>query len=245
MMVFRFASSASSVDVLSWKISSNSAGEDRSRERFRFSMVICSGNKRILQFVRQAARQFAPRRDALGLNGAVALFQQLLCHAIEGARQFSDFVLRQDLDAGGQIAAGDGARALGQPFHGPGDPLGGPPAQQHADDDAGGGHDEAGPQNGSLQTDLLAQRSSREEHAGEPPGRAASGNARNASALLRSAVHCTVAVASRPVARPRLINAASLCGSLASPARPTTSSGGTHSSARMPGAIPSDFRNSA
>ena len=52
-----------------------------------FSTVICSGKQRILQFVRQAPRQFAPGGDALGLHQALALLHQFARHAIERARQ--------------------------------------------------------------------------------------------------------------------------------------------------------------
>ena len=48
--------------------------------------------ERILELVRQPARQFAPCGHALALHQAVALAGELLCHVIEAARQHAHFV---------------------------------------------------------------------------------------------------------------------------------------------------------
>ena len=50
------------------------------------------GEQRILQLVREAARQFAPCGDALRLHEAFALLDQLLGHAIECFRELADFI---------------------------------------------------------------------------------------------------------------------------------------------------------
>ena len=96
------------------------------RARCRFSMVICSGKQRILQLVRQPARQFAPGRDALGLNGAVALLDQLLGHLVEGAGQIADLIAECTSHPRAPISAGDRLRRRRPTLHRPRDARRGP-----------------------------------------------------------------------------------------------------------------------
>src|SRR5438445_9956378 len=103
MMVFMSASSASRVEVLSRKTSSNCAGLCW-RARNRFSTVIWSGKSG------EAPRQLAPRRHALGLHQTVALLEDLLGHAVEGAGQLADFVRRADRHASAPVSARNSAR---------------------------------------------------------------------------------------------------------------------------------------
>ena len=63
--------------------------------------------KRILQFVRQAAGQFAPCGHALGLHQPLALLHQLVRHAIEGPGQLADLVGGCGIDGRSPIAGGD------------------------------------------------------------------------------------------------------------------------------------------
>ncbi len=75
MMVFRLLISASRVDVLSRKTSSNISGDFC----FRAQQILdrdLQREQRILQLMRQAARQFAPCRYPLGLHGAIFLLEQ-------------------------------------------------------------------------------------------------------------------------------------------------------------------------
>ena len=51
--------------------------------------------QRILQFVRQPPRHFAPGRHALGLHQPLALLDQLLRHLIERRAKLADFVSRR------------------------------------------------------------------------------------------------------------------------------------------------------
>ena len=60
--------------------------------------MICRGEERILQLVRQAPRQFAPRRHALGLHQPVALLGQFARHLVEGPGQLADLIARVDID---------------------------------------------------------------------------------------------------------------------------------------------------
>ena len=112
-MAFRFSSSARSVAVDSKNTSSN-CSEVCSRARCRFSTVSCRGNKRILQFVREPARQFAPGGDAFGLHQALALLGKLARHFVERVGELADFIARVHLDARFPVSRGDFARACGK-----------------------------------------------------------------------------------------------------------------------------------
>ena len=77
MIAFRFEISASSVCELSWKTSSNCC-----RALFpRAHQVLhreLQREQRILEFVRQAASQFAPGRDSFGLHQSLFLREQFV-----------------------------------------------------------------------------------------------------------------------------------------------------------------------
>src|SRR5262249_38728253 len=94
--------------------------------------------ERILELVGKAARQLAPGGDALGLNEALALGDQLAGHAVEGAGKLADFVVGRNVNSGGPIAGGDAAGAFGEAMHGTGDAGGEPPTEGDADQNSGG-----------------------------------------------------------------------------------------------------------
>ncbi len=96
--------------------------------------------QRVLQFVRQTARQFPPRSHALGLHGALFLLEQVFGHAIERGSEFAQFVARLDIDLRGEISGSDSPGCLGQGFDGARDARGKPQAGQHRDQDAGAAH---------------------------------------------------------------------------------------------------------
>ena len=99
--------------------------------------------KRVAQFVSQAAGEFAPGGDAFGLHKLFFLRGEGAGHVVESAGKLADFVAALHIDVGVPAAGGDVARAIGKLFDGASDAAGNPPADQQADED-GGESDEAG-----------------------------------------------------------------------------------------------------
>ena len=77
MMVFKFAISASSVDELSRKNFLELLRTLLPRPHQVLHRQL-QGKQWILEFVRQAPRQFAPGRDPLGLHQPLPLLQEVL-----------------------------------------------------------------------------------------------------------------------------------------------------------------------
>jgi hypothetical protein len=121
--------------------------------------------QRILQLVRQPPRQFAPRRHALGLHQALALFHQFVSHAIESARQLPDLVFAGHFHGGAPVAGGHPAGAFRQPLHRPRDARRGPPAQHDRHQDAADRHHHGGLQHGAFQFHQIAARVADQQHA--------------------------------------------------------------------------------
>src|SRR5690348_5890695 len=63
--------------------------------------------ERVLELVGEAAGEFAPGGDALSLNQAFFLFEQVGGHAIEGLGEVADFVGGSDVYVGVEIAGCD------------------------------------------------------------------------------------------------------------------------------------------
>ena len=94
--------------------------------------------ERILQLVRQAPRQFAPRGHALGLHQLLALLGQLRGHAIERARKLADFVAPANVHARAPIPFRHFARPFGQFAHRARHARRAPPTQHQAKKQAHG-----------------------------------------------------------------------------------------------------------
>ena len=112
--------------------------------------------ERILELVRQAAGKFAPGGDALGLHGAVALFDQLVGHGIERFGELADFVARGNFDVRVPIAGGDFPRGFGQTFDGLRDARRHPAAEQNREQDSDAADDEREGADMPLQLDQAA-----------------------------------------------------------------------------------------
>lgn len=110
------------------------------------------GEERVFQLVSEAAGKFAPCGDALGLDEAIALLDQLAGHPIEGGGELADLIARGDRDMRVPIAASDRAHTGDEFGNGPGDAGRGPPAQQDAQKNAGAVPEflEKGPRSGFL-----------------------------------------------------------------------------------------------
>jgi hypothetical protein len=75
------------------------------------------GKERVLELVREAPRQLAPRRDALGLDESLAMIDELARHRLEGLGQRRDLAGGPHvIEAHVPVAARDGARRAGQLF---------------------------------------------------------------------------------------------------------------------------------
>jgi hypothetical protein len=113
--------------------------------------------QRILQLVRQPARQFAPRRYPLGLNQALALICQLLRHRVEGARELLDFSRGLHIaDRHVPISSGDAAARLGELLHRTRDARGDHVPEDETEDEAERAERHAGPANSRHQRGQLA-----------------------------------------------------------------------------------------
>ena len=85
--------------------------------------------QRILEFMREAAGEFAPGGDAFDLHELFALLDELAGHLIKGFGELGDFVAAMNIDAGAPIAVGNFARGGDEFLHRAGDARGAPPAE--------------------------------------------------------------------------------------------------------------------
>src|SRR5581483_6422519 len=92
--------------------------------------------ERILKFMRQSSRQFAPRRYSLGLHQALFLREQLRRHLIEGGGELRHFIVAAYFHPCAPPPDGDLLRRSGQFFHRTSHASRGPASQQDGQNDA-------------------------------------------------------------------------------------------------------------
>ncbi len=163
MIVFRFAISVASVAVLSRKTSSNSAAGRFARTHQILDREL-QREERILELVRQPARQFAPCGHALALHQAVALARQLLRHVIEAARQHAHLVAPALRHAHIPIAAGHLLGRMRQLLDGPRDARRNPEAERDGQQNAARRHAIGDGANVLLRLDHAAARDGHHQH---------------------------------------------------------------------------------
>src|SRR5437588_1465061 len=131
------------------------------------------GEKRIAQFVGEAARKFAPGGDALGLQQALLLRCESSRHIVKSNSQLADFIASARFDARVPASGGDLAGAFGKFFDRLGDARGNPEADQHANEERGGRDSPGTFQDFARELDQFSTRTADKKDAQEfviPPG---------------------------------------------------------------------------
>ena len=163
-MVFKFEISASSVDELSRKNFLELLRTLLPRPHQVLHRQL-QGEQWILEFVRQAPRQFAPGRDPLGLHQAFPLLEKFSRHTIEGFGQGSQFVGRIHGNTRVPVSRRHLPRRLRQLFNRSRDPGRGPSAEQNGENEADAPRQQGGRANAIAQLNIGTPRVAHQQNA--------------------------------------------------------------------------------
>ena len=150
--------------MLSRKTSSNSACRQFARAHQILDRQL-QREERILEFVRQAPGQFAPRGHALALHQPLALAGELLGHVVEAARQHAHLVAaRRSGTRASQLPLGHFFGRARQLLDGPRDARRNPQAEDDGQQNAAGGHAIGNGADVLLRLDHAGARDGHREH---------------------------------------------------------------------------------